>query len=114
MGTFRAQVGRFGEVGTVDHESSLPRLKPPAATQQERAVEARLFIDRTTGKGISVVRRQIEEGRERCNPGSKVRNPGNKRNNRPYKANREDNYNSSWRFKISGEPDPLPLDVQEP
>jgi hypothetical protein len=77
-------------------------------------LDARRFSDRATGKGISVVRWQIEEGRERCSPGSKVRNPGNKRNNRPCKANREDNNNSSWRFNIRGDPDPSPLDVQEP
>jgi hypothetical protein len=80
------QAGTLAEVVTVCHESMLP-----AATQQHGDLGARPFIDRATGKGISVVRWQTEEGRELCNPGSKVSNKRNTRNDRHTN-------NSNWRF----------------
>jgi hypothetical protein len=103
------QAGTLDEVVTVEHESMLP-----AAKQQQGVLDARPFIDRATGNGISVVRWQTEEGRELCNPGSKVRKQGDKRTNRACKVYRRDNNNSSRRFNIRGDPDPPPLDVQEP
>ena len=63
---------------------------------------------------LSVVHSQTEEGRSRCHPGNKARKQGNKRNNSVCKVYRRDNNNSSWRFNIRGDPDPSPLDVQEP
>jgi hypothetical protein len=56
--TSHAQAGELDEVVTVCHESILP-----AATQQQGVLDARPFIDRATGKGISVVRWQAEEER---------------------------------------------------
>jgi hypothetical protein len=53
-----APAGTLDEVVTVEHESMLP-----AATQQQGFLDARRFIDRATGNGISVVRWQSEEGR---------------------------------------------------
>jgi hypothetical protein len=45
--TSHAQAGKLDEVVKVYHESMLP-----AATQQKGFLDARLFIDRVTGKGI--------------------------------------------------------------
>jgi pentatricopeptide repeat protein len=56
--TMHAQAGKLDEVVKVYHESMLP-----AAKQHKGFLDARLFIDRATGKGISVVRWQSEEGR---------------------------------------------------
>jgi hypothetical protein len=108
--TIHTQAGTLDEVVTVEHESMLP-----AATQQQGVLDARRFSDRATGNTISVVRRQAEDGRSRCHPGSKVRKQGNKRNNRACKVYRRDN-NSSWGFTIRAhrDSDPPPLDVQEP
>ena len=53
-----AQAGKLDEAVEVYYESILP-----AATQQQGFLDARPFIDRTTGNGISVVRWQTEEGR---------------------------------------------------
>jgi len=62
------------------------------------------------------VRGQTEQGRELCNPGSKVRKQGDKRTNRACKVYRRDNNNSGRRFNIRAhtDPAPQPLDVQEP
>jgi heme-degrading monooxygenase HmoA len=54
--TIHAQAGKLEEVVKVYHESILP-----AAKQQKGFLDARLFIDRATGKGISVARWQTEE-----------------------------------------------------
>jgi hypothetical protein len=56
--TSYAQAGELDEEVTVCHESILP-----AATQQQGFLDARPFIDRAAGTGISVVRWQAEEGR---------------------------------------------------
>jgi hypothetical protein len=56
--TSRAQAGKLDEVVKVCYESILP-----AAKQQKGFLDARLYIDRATGNGSSVVRWQTEEGR---------------------------------------------------